>query len=113
MSLLVHFGQPGSSHPGLQPWFLVSRGTSLTSATLTSAPALSTSQALDRRASTREWTRQQIRVLLLADFTAIVAAVTLALGLRFGLGADPTVGPLSYTLVTALAIPVWMGALAI
>src|SRR3954453_14454351 len=59
------------------------------------------------------WARRHIRTLLVADFASVVLAVTLALGLRFGLGADAGVGGISYALVTVLAIPGWIGALAL
>src|SRR3954471_1567244 len=87
----------------------------MTAVTVSSLPATG-----DRRdtsfstpAQTTGWARRHIRTLLTADFASVVLAVTLALGLRFGLGANAGVGGVSYALVTVLAIPVWIGALAL
>src|SRR3954471_5788467 len=87
----------------------------MTAVTVSSLPATG-----DRRdtsfstpAQTTGWARRHIRTLLLADFASVVLAVTLALGLRFGLGADARVGGVSYTLVTVPATHLWIGALAL
>src|SRR3954463_3103604 len=84
----------------------------MTALTVTSV-ARAQNAVTDRRCSDHGWVRRHIQLLLTADFASVVLAVTLALGLRFGLGADVGVGGVSYALVTVLAIPVWIGALAL
>jgi exopolysaccharide biosynthesis polyprenyl glycosylphosphotransferase len=86
----------------------------LTSATLAAAPGYRAAIA-HRTDSNAGWARRHIRTLLIADCTSVALAVTLALGLRFGVGnAAPVSGSgVPYTLVTVLAIPVWMAALAL
>src|SRR3954447_22450965 len=87
----------------------------MTAVTVSSLPATSGRKdtSLSGHTQTPGWARRHIRLLLTADFASVVLAVTLALGLRFGLGADAGVGGVSYALVTVLAIPVWIGALAL
>src|SRR4051794_23794340 len=87
----------------------------MTAVTVSSLPATSERRdtSLAGHTQTPRWARRHIQLLLTADFASVVLAVTLALGLRFGLGADAGVGGVSYALVTVLAIPVWIGALAI
>ena len=85
----------------------------MTSATIAAAPRVrdvSTHAEHDGR-----WGRRHVRLLLMTDFVSVTLAVTLALALRFGLAADFKVGAsgLSYSLVTLLAIPIWMAALAL
>src|SRR3954452_10429525 len=87
----------------------------MTAVTVSSLPATGDRRdtSLSTPAQTTGWARRHIQLLLAADFASVVLAVTLALGLRFGLGADVGVGGVSYALVTVLAIPVWIGALAL
>src|SRR3954453_437170 len=87
----------------------------MTAVTVSSLPATGDRRdtPLSIHAQTPGWARRHIQLLLVADFASVVLAVTLALGLRFGLGADAGVGGVSYALVTVLAIPVWIGALAL
>src|SRR3954471_5100531 len=87
----------------------------MTAVTVSSLPATSDRRdtSLSSHTQAPRWARRHIQLLLMADFASVVLAVTLALGLRFGLGADAGVGGVSYTLVTLLAIPVWIGALAL
>src|SRR3954449_3625 len=87
----------------------------MTAVTVSSLPATSDRRdtSLSGHKQTPRWARRHIQILLLADFASVVLAVTLALGLRFGLGADVGIGGGPYTLVTVLAIPLWIGALAL
>src|SRR3954469_21791131 len=87
----------------------------MTAVTVSSLPTTSDRRdtSLSGQTQTPRWAQRHIQLLLIADFASVVLAVTLALGLRFGLGADAGVGGVSYALVTVLAIPVWIGALAL
>src|SRR3954463_12741224 len=87
-------------------------GGRVTTATAIATPDYLLDQAGERKHDA-DWAQRHIQLLLTADFASVVLAVTLALGLRFGLGANAGVGGVSYALVTVLAIPVWIGALAL
>src|SRR5690349_14571767 len=59
------------------------------------------------------WARRHVQPLLSSDLLAFALAAGLGLGMRFGFGAYASVGGIPYTSVTLLAIPIWVGALAL
>src|SRR5436190_270011 len=87
----------------------------MTAVTVSSLPVAGSrpDTSLSRRAETAAWAHRHLQLLLSVDILAITLAAGLALGLRFGFGAEASVGGVPYATVTFLAIPVWIATLAL
>ncbi|MFC9360246.1 sugar transferase [Rhodococcus sp. NPDC057014] len=82
------------------------------------APGATTVSSETRRlGSRREWQAAYIRRLLISDTLVVIAAVALAQWIRFGAGdalaSYEAIHNLSYTLISAALIAMWIGALVV
>ncbi|REE73016.1 Undecaprenyl-phosphate galactose phosphotransferase WbaP/exopolysaccharide biosynthesis polyprenyl glycosylphosphotransferase [Rhodococcus wratislaviensis] len=79
--------------------------------------ATTVSSETGRLGSRREWQAVYIRRLLISDTLVVIAAVALAQWIRFGAGdalaSYEAIHNLSYTLISAALIAMWIGALVV
>src|SRR5438270_1073526 len=59
------------------------------------------------------WQRDYVRLLVVMDLLAVLLGTTVAMVMRFSTDRGASVNGLPYVLLSVLAVPVWMGVLAL